>query len=50
MLFPTEKGIGEVKGDQVIAKECYMALLKGEPSSSKENMLIEDLENRGTKI
>lgn len=49
MRFPTEKGIGEVRGDQVIARECYMASLNGEPSSSKENMSIEGLENRGKK-
>ncbi|XP_040996075.1 uncharacterized protein LOC121242248 [Juglans microcarpa x Juglans regia] len=26
--FPTATGVGEVKGDQVIAKECYMQELK----------------------
>ena len=25
--FPMENGVGEVKGDQVLAKECYQALL-----------------------
>ena len=25
--FPTEHGIGEVKGDQVLARECYQAVL-----------------------
>ncbi|XP_065637740.1 uncharacterized protein LOC136070974 [Quercus suber] len=25
--FPTENGIGEVKGDQVLARECYQAVL-----------------------
>ena len=25
--FPTENGVGEVKGDQVLAKECYQAVL-----------------------
>lgn len=39
----------EVKGDQVIARECYMVSLKGELSSSKENMLIEGLEARGER-
>lgn len=47
MSFPMEKGIGEVRGNQVIARECYMASLKGEPSSYKENMLIEGLESQG---
>lgn len=44
-----KKGIGEVRGDQVMARECCMASLKGEPSSSKENMSIEGLEVRGKK-
>ena len=30
--FPTENGIGEVKGDQVLARECYQAVL-----AAKEN-------------
>ena len=30
--FPTEQGIGEIRGDQVLAQECYQAVL-----SSKEN-------------
>nr|XP_023895760.1 uncharacterized protein LOC112007618 [Quercus suber] len=30
--FPTEDGIGEVKGDQVLARECYQAVL-----AAKEN-------------
>ena len=25
--FPTENGVGEVKGDQVLARECYQAVL-----------------------
>ena len=25
--FPTENGVGEVKGDQVLARECYKAVL-----------------------
>lgn len=49
MRFPMEKGIGEVRGDQVIARECYMASLKGESSSSKENMSIEGPEIQGEK-
>ena len=27
VTFPTEYGVGEVKGDQVIARECYQAVL-----------------------
>lgn len=30
--FPTERGIGEIRGDQVLARECYQAML-----SLKEN-------------
>ena len=30
--FPTERGVGEIKGNQVLAKECYQAVL-----ASKEN-------------
>ncbi|XP_065638182.1 uncharacterized protein LOC136071148 [Quercus suber] len=30
--FPTEDGVGEVKGDQVLARECYQAVL-----AAKEN-------------
>ncbi|XP_075651794.1 uncharacterized protein LOC142622232 [Castanea sativa] len=30
--FPTENGVGEVKGDQVLARECYQAML-----AAKEN-------------
>ena len=30
--FPTEHGIGEVKGDQVLARECYQVVL-----AAKEN-------------
>ena len=30
--FPTERGIGEIRGDQVLARECYQAVL-----ASKEN-------------
>ena len=30
--FPTERGVGEIKGDQVLARECYQAIL-----ASKEN-------------
>ena len=32
MKFLIEQGIGEIKGDQVLARECYQAIL-----ASKEN-------------
>ena len=32
MKFLIEQGIGEIKGDQVLARECYQAVL-----ASKEN-------------
>ena len=37
--FPTEQGVGEIRGDQVLARECYQAVL-----ASKENhtWIIED--------
>nr|XP_023885253.1 uncharacterized protein LOC111997403 [Quercus suber] len=37
--FPTEQGVGEIKGDQVLARECYQVVL-----ASKENhtWVIED--------
>ena len=25
--FPTEYGVGQVQGDQLVAKECYLAML-----------------------
>ena len=30
--FPIEQGVGEIKGNQVLARECYQAVL-----ASKEN-------------
>ena len=30
--FPTDSGVGKVKGDQVLARECYQAVL-----AAKEN-------------
>lgn len=44
LKFPTEQGIGEVKGDQLTARECYLVLLKGEVD--KEAMVVEELEVR----
>ena len=39
--FPTDNGVGKVKGDQVLARECYQAVLAG-----KENhtWVIEEME------
>ena len=39
--FPTENGVGKVKGDQVLARECYQAVL-----AAKENhtWMIEEKE------
>ena len=39
MKFPIEQGVGEIQGDQVLARECYQAVL-----ASKENhtWIIED--------
>ena len=39
--FPTENGVGEVKGDQVLDRECYQAML-----AAKENhtWMIEEKE------
>ena len=28
--FPTEHGVGEGRGDQVVARECYIAMLEME--------------------
>ena len=33
MKFPTAEGVGEVKGDQVVARKCYNTSLK-KPSES----------------
>ena len=30
IMFPTEYGIGELRGDQVAARECYIVMLKME--------------------
>ncbi|XP_030942042.1 uncharacterized protein LOC115967098 [Quercus lobata] len=42
--FPTNNGVGEVKGDQVLVRECYQAVLAG-----KENhtWMIEEKEENG---
>ncbi|KAK2997388.1 hypothetical protein RJ639_024788, partial [Escallonia herrerae] len=38
--FPIEHGVGEVKGDQVVAPQCYMATCR---AKSNETLVIEDL-------
>ncbi|XP_030924012.1 uncharacterized protein LOC115950874 [Quercus lobata] len=62
--FPTDNGVGEVKGDQVLARECYQAVLAGKENHTwmieeKEEDKIEALEtvelvereaNKTTKI
>ncbi|KAK3023717.1 hypothetical protein RJ639_042727 [Escallonia herrerae] len=40
MKFPTEHGIGEVKGDQTTARQCYATSCR---SKNKEALIIEDL-------
>ena len=47
--FPTDEGIGEVKGDQVLATECYQAVLAGKDNHTsvieeKEEEKMEALE------
>ena len=41
--FPSENGVGEVKEDQVLARECYQAML-----TAKENhkWMIEEEEDK----
>ncbi|KAK3002348.1 hypothetical protein RJ639_021363 [Escallonia herrerae] len=39
MKFPTENGIGEVKGDQTTARQCYVTSCR---SKNKEALIIED--------
>ncbi|KAK3031413.1 hypothetical protein RJ639_037411 [Escallonia herrerae] len=46
MKFPTEHGIGEVKGDQTTARQCYVTSCR---SKNKEALIIEDL-REDTKI
>ena len=45
--FPTEYNVGEVKGDQVLAKECYQAML-----AAKENhkWMIEEKEEEKMEV
>ncbi|KAK3040937.1 hypothetical protein RJ639_028811 [Escallonia herrerae] len=46
MKFPTENGVGEVKGDQVVARQCYMASCR---NRANETLMIEDLKDE-TKV
>ena len=38
--FPTEYGVGEVRGNQVAARECYVAML--EMDDHQQTMCIEE--------
>ena len=42
--FPTDQGVGTVRGEQTIARECYVASLK--EVKMKEAMIIEGLDAR----
>lgn len=44
MCFPTKEGIREVRGDQTVARECYMTSLKGK--KLKEALIIDDSKDR----
>ena len=38
--FPTEYGVGEVRGDQMVAYECYITML--EMNDHQQTMCIEE--------
>ncbi|XP_059630073.1 uncharacterized protein LOC132273054 [Cornus florida] len=44
MRFPTEHGVGELRGDQATTRECYLTFLR--EKMSQETMIIERLEVR----
>ncbi|XP_059627710.1 uncharacterized protein LOC132270548 [Cornus florida] len=44
MRFPTEYGMGEIRGDQTMARECYVASLR--KIKSQETFTIEGLEGK----
>ncbi|XP_059670723.1 uncharacterized protein LOC132316234 [Cornus florida] len=44
MRFPTEYGMGEIRGDQTMARECYVASLR--KIKSQEAFTIEGLEGK----
>ncbi|KAK3008615.1 hypothetical protein RJ639_014357 [Escallonia herrerae] len=46
MKFPTENGVGEVKGDQVVARQCYMASCR---NRANKTLMIEYLRDE-TKV
>ena len=61
--FPTDNGVGEVRGDQILARECYQAVLAtrenhtwmiGEEESKVEALetvaLVEDGTTKTTRI
>ena len=39
--FPTAHGVGEIRGDQVLVRECYQATL---PSRENHTWVINELE------
>lgn len=39
MKFPMEKGVGEVRGEQVLARECYVQELKTKGRNWAEELL-----------
>ena len=47
VTFPTDNGVGEVKGDQVLARECYQAVL-----AAKENhtWMIEEKDEEKVEV
>ncbi|XP_059650749.1 uncharacterized protein LOC132296580 [Cornus florida] len=47
MCFLTEHGVGELRGDQATARECYLTSLR--EKMSQETIIIEGLEVRGQK-
>ncbi|XP_059669890.1 uncharacterized protein LOC132315551 [Cornus florida] len=42
MRFPTEHGVGELRGDQSIARECYVASLK--EKRQEEALIVDEVE------
>ena len=45
--FPTEYGVGEVRGDQVAAQECYIAMLEMDlqtMSIEEQRVIVESVE------
>ena len=38
--FPTDYGVGELRGNQVVARECYIAML--EMDDQQQTMCIEE--------